>query len=98
MCWELSDKCGACSAATAAAMSCWWMHARERGVRQIGPAADLGRREKPLSETPKPCRSRSVMSLGVQPSCSMSVIDPQRARFCSSCDSVSSEANGSTCT
>ena len=38
------------------------------------------------------------MTLGVQPSCSMSVMAPQRATFCSSCDSVSSEANGRTCT
>lgn len=58
---------------------------------------DLGCREKLASDMPKPSSRRAVMSRAVAPPCSMSVTLPAAEMFCSSCDSVSSDAKGSTC-
>ena len=58
---------------------------------------DLGCSEKLASDTPKPLNRRSVMSCTDAPPCSMSVTLPAAEMFCSSCDSVSSDAKGRTC-
>lgn len=45
-----------------------------------------GVRENPVSETPNPCSSRSVMSRTLAPSCSMLVTGPAAAMLASSCE------------
>ena len=63
----------------------------------VGMLLDLGCSEKLASDTPKPLKRRSVMSRTFAPPCSMSVTLPAADIFCSSCDSVSSDAKGNTC-